>query len=358
MSTNVIEVARGLIGSHYINGAYGAIPGVDAGCPITVPRPIKLVADPKRLDPTKKTGNLETMDLAVFAAQFHAKQHAVCAGSYATLGNRPILPTDPELLTYLASLKGKPPTSWLAYRGRFTPRRAYGPAQGGGLGGILVWGESCQGKRHFDCIGFISYCYWKATGRVIQLEISGWRTPGGSHGGTVFNLKAKQKPASLMDGDVIIKQDHHIAFVNAQGTVFQAEDTHIGVTGHKKFSLDATGDWTHLVRLPYTTAVPLPEWLLGWWKVWDGKAYYYYFGPNGVVQSTKTSPGNTKAAPKSASNSGRYVYTPPNRLVVTWNKVAGASTSCVETFYNAVSECTQMNANSNLYSPLVATRMS
>jgi hypothetical protein len=43
--------------------------------------------------------------------------------------------------------------------------------------------------------------------------------------------------------------------------------------------------------------------------------------------------------------------------VITWNKVAGASTSCQETFYNAADGCEQMNATSNLYSPLVATRL-
>jgi hypothetical protein len=45
-------------------------------------------------------------------------------------------------------------------------RRTFGPGQNGGDGGgKLVWGQSCKGIRHFDCVGFISYCYWKASGR-------------------------------------------------------------------------------------------------------------------------------------------------------------------------------------------------
>ena len=92
--------------------------------------------------------------------------------------------------------------------------------------------------------------------------------------------------------------------------------------------------------------------------MWDGQTYFYFFGSNGVVKFTKTSPANTRTPPNRANNEGRYTYTPPNRLVVTWNKVAGASTNCQETFYNASSGCEQMNATSNLYSPLVATRLS
>jgi hypothetical protein len=102
----------------------------------------------------------------------------------------------------------------------------------------------------------------------------------------------------------------------------------------------------------------VPSWLLGWWKVWDGNTYYYFFSRDGVVQYTKTAPRNTSAPPQRANNLGYYTYTPPNRLVVTWNPVPGVEMACQETFYNAVPECRQMNATSNLYSPLVATRLS
>lgn len=97
------------------------------------------------------------------------------------------------------------------------------------------------------------------------------------------------------------------------------------------------------------------SWLKGWWKVWDGNYYYYFFGHNGVVQYTKAIPSNTRIPPIRADNTGTYTYT-PNQLVINWKQVPGAEAACRETFYNAVPECQQMNANSNLYSPLVATR--
>jgi hypothetical protein len=99
-----------------------------------------------------------------------------------------------------------------------------------------------------------------------------------------------------------------------------------------------------------------PNWLNGWWKVWDGNTYYYFFGPDGVVQYTKTRPSNVSGPPIRADNIGRYTYPSPNQLVITWNQVPGAEAACRETFYNAVPGCQQMNATSNLYSPLVATR--
>jgi hypothetical protein len=98
-------------------------------------------------------------------------------------------------------------------------------------------------------------------------------------------------------------------------------------------------------------------WLNGWWKVWDGNTYYYFFGSGGVVQYTKTPPRDTSAPPQRADNHGRYTYTPPNQLVVTWNQVPGEA-ACQETFYNAAPGCRQMNATSTLYSPLVGTRLS
>jgi hypothetical protein len=332
------------------------------GFPCAFPRPIKLVADPNRLNPTQVT--TPQKNLAVFAAELTVKTYCVCAGSYASFPGAPkASPTDPDLIRYLESLKSKPPATWTNYSADFTPRRTFGPAQGGDLGGKLVLGQSCAGKRHFDCVGFISYCYWKATGNVVQLDIKVWRTPGG--GKTVFNFKEEEdgkgqkrppsRPASLMDGDIIVKADHHIAFVNAQGTIFEAADTHLGVKGTGRFSLASPGDYTHLVRLGGSTVAP--GWLLGWWKVWDGNTYYYYFGSDGVVKSTQTPPSDTRIPPARPKNVGRYTRTLPDRLVVTWNKVAGAPTSCVETFYNAADGCEQMNANSNLYSPLVAKRM-
>lgn len=97
------------------------------------------------------------------------------------------------------------------------------------------------------------------------------------------------------------------------------------------------------------------DWLLGWWTVWDGNYYYYYFDHAGRVVYIETKPPN-RLAPASPHNRGTYAFAPSGQLVVNWNALPGLAAT-VETFYNARPGATQMNANSNQYSPLVATRL-
>lgn len=97
-------------------------------------------------------------------------------------------------------------------------------------------------------------------------------------------------------------------------------------------------------------------WPTGWWRVSDGgSTWYYYLGNGRIVMSSKTAPSSL-GPPARPHNSGTWVFKDPSTLVITWNKVAGASMACVETFWNASRECERMNANSNLYAPLAATR--
>ena len=105
-----------------------------------------------------------------------------------------------------------------------------------------------------------------------------------------------------------------------------------------------------------TKKYPLP-WPTGWWRVWDGGTWYYYLGDNRIAMSSKTPPSNTEPPAKTKiHNTGTWVRTSPRSLVVTWKQVAGAPKKCEETFWNALDECERMDATSNLYSPLVATR--
>lgn len=245
----VIGVARSLVGSHYINGGYGATPGQLNGFPGR-PGGIGLIAAPDRLNPAKQANPKK--DLAVFAATMTVKKYCVCAGNYNSFpGGRTAPPSDWDLNFYLGTLQLAPVALWQNYYTNFTPRRAYGPGpKGGDIGGRLVWGQSCQGVRHFDCVGFISFCIWSATGREYQLEISQWRNPAVA-GGQVFDLAPhKPKPSAVQAGDIIIKADHHIGFVSNEGEIIEAQDTDLGVRDDGRFNLAHPSDWTHLVRLP------------------------------------------------------------------------------------------------------------
>ena len=131
------------------------------------------------------------------------------------------------------------------------------------------------------------------------------------------------------------------------------------VTGAANYNFANLKGWLDLDKYfgAAPSGGPALDWLTGWWKVWDGNTYYYFFGAGGDVQYTKALPSSTSGPPSQADNVGSYTYSAPT-LVLTWCQVEGASTNCVETFYNATAGCQQMNATSNLYSPLVATRMS
>ena len=240
----IIEIAKTYVGCHYLWGGYGATPNKSDGSPAR-PGMVKLIADPKRLDPTitdpKKA-------LGVFAAWSEVAGYAVCGGSYSTVpGGRWTAPGAWDLTNYLDRLKAKPVEDWDPYYDVFTPRRVYGK----GTTGEIYWGEDCRDVRHFDCVGFVNYCMWKLTGTPWQLDIKAWVATPNPPGGKVYDLK-RAKPASLEDGDIVvlIAGHEHIGIVAEDGTIYQAEETKAGVTARGKFDLNAPGSWTHLVRLP------------------------------------------------------------------------------------------------------------
>ena len=96
-------------------------------------------------------------------------------------------------------------------------------------------------------------------------------------------------------------------------------------------------------------------WLQGWWSVSDGNPYYYYFGPKGFVQYTKTRPASTARPLAVGMNQGVYSVTDDNVLFIDWNPADGGATT--ETFRGARAGSTELAGTSNRYAPLVATRM-
>ena len=99
------------------------------------------------------------------------------------------------------------------------------------------------------------------------------------------------------------------------------------------------------------------SWLLGWWEVWDGNYYYYYFDHGSRVVYIESKPRSASLpAPAAPHNKGSYTFNAAGQLVCRWNSLQGLAAT-VETFYNARAGATQMNATSSQYSPLVATKL-
>ena len=110
--------------------------------------------------------------------------------------------------------------------------------------------------------------------------------------------------------------------------------------------------WVNNQPLPNETTEDEMAWLHGWWTVWDGNTYYYHFDPNGLVRYTKTKPAATAPPPPYPLNTGRYSYSSNGQMELNWD--GGTQ----EVFQNAFPNAKTMNATSNRYSPLVATRIS
>jgi hypothetical protein len=100
----------------------------------------------------------------------------------------------------------------------------------------------------------------------------------------------------------------------------------------------------------------VPEWLPGWWTVWDGNYYYYCFTDQFTVSYVNAKPASAKAPPpKTPHNKGKFILV-EHGIKITWSPVDGSST--IETFTQRDwSSQTEMNGVSNKYSPLFARRM-
>jgi hypothetical protein len=116
--------------------------------------------------------------------------------------------------------------------GNLYPRKYHFRGDLGGNGNV-VWGESCAGVRHFDCIGLVNYCYAKHWYKgAFGLDIKFFRNPMSGAVSLTGN-------SDLMDADILIKPgDVHIGmlFRNGQSwSVVQAESTENGLTDTAAF---------------------------------------------------------------------------------------------------------------------------
>ena len=101
----------------------------------------------------------------------------------------------------------------------------------------------------------------------------------------------------------------------------------------------------------------LPAWLRGWWVVYDGNYYWYYFSDKGIVTYVKSAPKDSTMAPVNMPlNSGRVTVseTAPH-VVIEWNPADGGAT--VEKFRYWGNNNREMNGTSNRYSPLFARKL-
>ena len=104
----------------------------------------------------------------------------------------------------------------------------------------------------------------------------------------------------------------------------------------------------------------IPDWLVGWWTIYDGNYYYYYFFGDGAVVYIEQKPNAKWTPPKTVGNRGNVVPNPNvHGFKVTWTPTKGETTSTIEDFTPlGWSSQTEMNAVSNKYSPIYARKIS
>lgn len=239
---SIINIALSLVGSHYLWGATGATPGGNEG--INRRRGSVTLVEPPRTAPQNP---------AIFAAQCSEGGYHVCGGRWdaskgGIIGGRTANPNDMDLKNYLALLSSLPRSSWEPYYGSFSPRMV----QSGTTKQMIVWGEDCRGKQHFDCVGFINYCVEISLNRRrdIQYNIDQWNTD------SVTATSAVAMTSPPHPADVLITANlGHIGFMVGDGTgdgdwgsIVHAEQTSVGVITRPFIP----SDWKHRRRMqPY-----------------------------------------------------------------------------------------------------------
>jgi hypothetical protein len=106
-----------------------------------------------------------------------------------------------------------------------------------------VWGESCLKKRHFDCIGFVNWCFSTALQKLVHYGIENFTDT------TKTKYIGKEIPVkSAQLGDIVTIGAVHIGIVSDRGTAIEAKDKLYGVVEHP---LEAS-KWTQCFRLHNT----------------------------------------------------------------------------------------------------------
>jgi hypothetical protein len=267
--------AREMDGAHYVNGAKGARPNKKDGAavrPNTVA--LEMVTALDRLAFFAASVALQKTDKVT--TKTSPDKH-VCGGIYDTIGGLLVSDADAILRKYLGEQNPKSPADcWT--KGGLTPRRLAGSRDTKNTGRV-VWGESCDGWRHFDCIGLVEFAVQQVVKRTIGGEIYQFASPKNVLGATRVS-----DDKDVRDGDLVSQVDqdgkyHHIGVIYLEGgtpLVAQAAQTSVGVTTGTAYDKVkwSGGRW----RLPdgllmadgevsddipdnrYRPTVPLPAW--------------------------------------------------------------------------------------------------
>ena len=219
----VMSIAASQLGSHYLWGAAGAMPGLPNGMR-SKPGGVEMFS-----------GTVGPNDVQHSVAKTFVHLLATCAGRPWSPQRH--TPAYVERASDAATLG--PETPQQSYRTvyfyRDYPRRI-------AIRRGVILGERCEGKRHFDCVGFISYCLSEAIGTGVHYEICGGARDhfrGFANSFPVVDPHEPHLPGDILifgggtiewDGRQVFSNAHHIGFSTGDGThMIHAMETEYGV---------------------------------------------------------------------------------------------------------------------------------
>ena len=237
----LITLARSFYGCHYLEGAAGAMPDQLNGMP-SKPGGVKILT-PERV---RSTYHYNNGDIYTSAAYTDIKGFHSCAGKpwWPNRHDSPPFAANADSLNM--SLENGTHSYRTVYMNRNRTRDS--PPIIRRLGIIL--GERCEGKRHFDCVGFISYCLSMTLETSYIYDISGIADYEYRSYANNFPIVGRDTQPADLPGDILIfggtERDytdsrgvqkriivgaHHIAFSLGDGRqMIHAADTQWGVT--------------------------------------------------------------------------------------------------------------------------------
>ena len=229
---SIVDLARGFVRekSHYLWGTAGNAPDVPNGNP----GGSKTMTGHLRAAVTAKVKGPPQSSMGVQMAWSNVTGYCTCAGrcdAADMLGRQRDMGASHD--AYVAAAPEDPNS--IAWRGvggdNLHPRHH---AFNGTMADKPVWGESCIGKRHFDCVGLVNYCYSAHGSGQFGLSIPAFRSRP--------EFEQVTDPADRLNGDVLIfPNDAHIGMLWNDGgswKVVQAVDTRHGLTDSAVYDAD------------------------------------------------------------------------------------------------------------------------
>ena len=212
----MIRIAREQIGAHYIFGGFGNKPDFqDPHCiPNRYGRRVRLLPNEN--------------DTIYAASTVLGGNQKICCGRRSQVA---------AWQTYTGEVPPDP-TSEQRSAGIESAQNVSFPRPDDEPGATTIYGESCVGKRHFDCLGFLSWLIWRTSGRFVNHKVKTWSTQNPA-GTTTIHGFVHNRPETyqgLRPGDILIRyrvpQDGiigHIGVVSGRNTVIHARGKNLGV---------------------------------------------------------------------------------------------------------------------------------